>query len=656
MEEYFDCFADVSMMSYYFRYSSVLFKAARTNDHLAMKTLLQRKDVDPFVRGNLGETILHTAILNENKEVTKVILDHVSPLINEPMMCNMYKGETALHIAILKQDIETIKELLNYGADVMNSRATGTCFVLGTECVCYFGEYPLSFAACTGNEDITALLVEHGAPLDAQDSLGNTVFHVLVLQQNKELACHMYDVILALVSLKDSHRVAHLENNDGFTPLTLAANEGDIEMFNYLVKKQKKIYWTIGTISYSIYDLTNIDTWMSQKSVLDIITSSQKPQVRQFVDVTPVKELLNQKWKSFGYKHFLIWMFSYLVYMVIFTTVSIFRPLKPKTPEEMDNVTIMTQKCFSESYESKEDFLRLVGELITLFGAIIILISEIPLLIKLGPKNYIGNASTGGPYSLLMVAYSILIFSAAILRILEHDCEAIPLSLALIIGWCNSIYFARGFKMLGQFSIMIQKIIFADLLCWLCLVFIVIIGFSSAFYVMCQTLELESDSFFKDFSMTLYAATELMMGLTTLPIPIETSFPLVYITYSVYMVFVYLLMLNMLIAMMDDTYWRIAHEREELWKIQVAATILLLERRVPRFLKARSGVPGSSLGLDDNKWYIGVEEMWDENVVEKMKPPIVLPTQRTLNWDIVRINILKIISMSDFPETTALND
>ncbi|CAJ0968316.1 unnamed protein product [Ranitomeya imitator] len=140
-------------------------------------------------------------------------------------------------------------------------------------------EYPLSFAACTGNEEITKLLlVKYGAPVTAQDSLGNTVFHTLVLQQNKELACHMYDWILDLVPLKDSRCAEHLENNEGFTPLKLAANEGNIEMFSYLVKRQKNVYWTIGTISYCIYDLTNIDTWMTQKSVLDIIASSQKPQ------------------------------------------------------------------------------------------------------------------------------------------------------------------------------------------------------------------------------------------------------------------------------------------------------------------------------------------------------------------------------------------
>ncbi|KAM8953130.1 transient receptor potential cation channel subfamily V member 6-like [Pelodytes ibericus] len=652
----FNLFVDIvcEYVSFFiFRNHILLFQAVQSNDPLAMKKLLQSDNVDPFIRGKMGETILHAAMMYGNNQMIQTILKYVPSLVCERMSSIMYRGETALQIAILKQDAEMVKLLLEHGADV-NSQTSCTCFTQKKKCNCYFGEFPLSFAACTGNEEIIKLLIEHGAPCDSQDSLGNTVFHILVLQQHTELACHMYNLILTLMPLKDSDCAGDIENNDGFTPLKLAANEGNIEMFNFLVRKQRMTYWTIGSISYIIYDLTNIDTWMTPKSVLDIITTSQKPQVRKLVDVTPIKELLHQKWKSFGYKNFFIWMLSYLVYMTIFTVACFFRPLKPVTTGHADNVTIMMHKSLYESYEQKEDFLRLVGELITLSGAVIILLSEITLLIKLSPKKYIGNASTGGPFSLLMAVYSVLVFSAAALRILGHEEEAIPLSLALIIGWCNSIYFARGFKMLGQFSIMIQKILFADLICWSCLVFIIIIGFSSAFYVMCQTLELNSDSYLKDFSMTLYAATEMMMGLTNLPLSDSESTPLIYITYSIYMVFVYLLLLNMLIAMMDNTYWTIADEREELWKIQIAATILVLERRIPRFLKRRTGIPGSSLGLNDDKWYIGVEEILNENIDEKHKAPVTLSNQPVVCWNTIRTNITDIISMSDTSESISL--
>ncbi|XP_029442336.1 transient receptor potential cation channel subfamily V member 6-like [Rhinatrema bivittatum] len=637
------------------RTSSPLFRAAKANDYFTMKALLESKDVDPLVRGNFQETILHTALLNGSREVAELILDKVPALINEPVTIDKYKGETPLHIAILKQDVDAVQHLLKRGADVIHARAFGTCFLPGKESLGYFGEYPLSFAACTGNEEIIRLLISYKAPLEAQDSLGNTVLHMLVLQSDNEMVYHVYDLLTMLLPQKTFQLVESLTNKDGLTPLKLAVSEGDAKMFNYLVQKQKKAYWTMGTISYCIYDLTYIDSWSDQKSVLDIITTSKNPQVRNLLDTTPIKELLNHKWQSFGHKNFLIWMCSYMMYIVIFTICSLYRPLEPMSSEETNNIVVMKQKTLKNAYRQWEDFLRLAGELITVIGAIVILINEVPYLIRIGFKNYIGNASIGGPFPLLMVGYSIVIFVVVLLRCLGNDNEAVALSIALIIGWCNSIYFARGFKMLGQFSIMIQKILFVDLLQWVCLVIIIIIGFTSAFYIMFQTLDLRSYPQFKDFSMTLYTTIDLMMGLINLPVPADVpSPPLIYMVYAFYMVFVYLLMMNILIAMMDDTYWRIAKEREQLWKMQVASTILLLERRVPRFLKTQSGIPGSTLGFDDSKWYIGVEEVSDKLLPEKFRRHGVKVTRSGLCWSILRKNITQIIGMNGYPKSTSL--
>lgn len=45
----------------------------------------------------------------------------------------------------------------------------------------YYGEYPLAFAACRGNQDIYDYLIDHGANPNFQDSFGNTVLHMVVI-------------------------------------------------------------------------------------------------------------------------------------------------------------------------------------------------------------------------------------------------------------------------------------------------------------------------------------------------------------------------------------------------------------------------------------------------------------------------------------------
>jgi hypothetical protein len=46
---------------------------------------------------------------------------------------------------------------------------------------CYFGEYPLSFAAVLQQEESVRLLIAKGADRNCQDSNGNTALHMCVI-------------------------------------------------------------------------------------------------------------------------------------------------------------------------------------------------------------------------------------------------------------------------------------------------------------------------------------------------------------------------------------------------------------------------------------------------------------------------------------------
>lgn len=85
-----------------------------------------------------------------------------------------------------------------------------------------------------------------------------------------------------------------------------------------------------------------------------------------------------------------------------------------------------------------------------------------------------------------------------------------------------------------------------------------------------MTQEPESIPSYRSFPITLFSQFELSVGLIDLPVDhtIDTP-PIVHVLHCAFSVVSYILLLNLLIAMMSDTHWRVAQERDELWRTQV---------------------------------------------------------------------------------------
>lgn len=97
----------------------------------------------------------------------------------------------------------------------------------------YEGETPLALAACTNQPEIVQLLMENEqTDITSQDSRGNNILHALVtvaedFKTQNDFVKRMYDMILLR---SGNWELETMRNNDGLTPLQLAAKMGKAEV------------------------------------------------------------------------------------------------------------------------------------------------------------------------------------------------------------------------------------------------------------------------------------------------------------------------------------------------------------------------------------------------------------------------------------------
>uniref|UniRef100_A0A8C7YZR5 Ion transport domain-containing protein n=1 Tax=Oryzias sinensis TaxID=183150 RepID=A0A8C7YZR5_9TELE len=501
-----------------------VFKAVSQGDTAQLQGLLpylqmnnKRLTSPDFIDETNGKTALLKALLNlkdGKNDTIKVLLDiaettqDLEALINASYRDPTYKGQTALHVAIERRSLDLVKLLVQKGADVQ-AKASGTFFQNDGRLGFYFGELPLSLAACTNQPDIVSFLMENPhsrADLTDKDSQGNTVLHVLITvaddtNETTEMISKIYDQILVKhnkIGEKSQIQLEEIENNQGLTPLKLAAKLGKIGLFRHMLNREfmdeetrllsrKFTECVYGPVHSSLYDTSSIDT-SECNSVLEIIVyGNEIPNRPEMIKLEPLRSLLQDKWERFASKLFLLNFLFYLIYLAILTTVAFYRK-DGQPPFPVEN--------------RPSDYLRCAGEHSSRMTCLFFLLLAVVTLMDGSPTAH-------------------------------NDTQA------------------RGRSSLVE-TVLCNKPSYND------------IGFT--------TLEL--------FKFTI--------GMGNLEFTDQVQYKEVfYILLICYIILTYILMLNMLIALMGNTVERISEQSETIWNLQRAFTILDTERTLPLRLKAK---------------------------------------------------------------------
>ncbi|KAJ1185954.1 hypothetical protein NDU88_002740 [Pleurodeles waltl] len=632
----------------------MIYKAVVKGDPEELDGLLEylqtsvKKLSDTEFRDSLtGKTCLLKAMLNlkdGKNDTIPLLLDiaektgNLEELVNAPYTHPDFRGQTALHIAIERRNMYLVDLLLRYKADI-HAKAVGEFFKQDSGF--YFGELPLSLAACTNQPNMVQYLLDNPyrkADVEARDSEGNTVLHALVIvaddtEDNTQFVTKMYDgILLSTTRMYSTMRMEELVNSNDLTPLMLAAKLGKIEIFKHILRREmtpeslhlsrKFTEWVYGPLHGSLYDLTDVDTHektSGKNSVVEIIAfGSDNPKRNRMIVLEPINKLLQEKWEKFGRPIFYIKFLLYIVYMLIFTVVAYNRPLTGKPPFTPERTV--------------KGGLRFAGEILVMAGGVYLFILQIMYFCRRRPS--LTMLIIDGYFEVLFTLQSVVLLCSGIMYLAGCEEYIAPLVFSLVFGWINLLYYTRGFQMTGIYSVMIQKTILRDILRFLMVYIVFLFGFAAALVTLTgepptevknETTTAESeDAGGRGTYGGLYIASLELFKFTIGMGDLEFNENLKYKHFFMfllilYVVLTYVLLLNMLIALMSETVNKISSESESIWKLQRAMTILDIEKNLPQFLrdKMRSGIDikvgvAPDGKIDERRCFRVVEVKWSD--------------------------------------------
>jgi len=170
------------------------------------------------------------------------------------------------------------------------------------------------------------------------------------------------------------------------------------------------------------------------------------------------------------------------------------------------------------------------------------------------------------------------------------------LAVVLVVGWMFTLQFTKGFRKMHAFSVMLNYIVLHDITRFLIMYTFVLLGFGLAFHALFQLSPTITGPLGSPFN-TLFTTFNVMLGMGESPV--DSSFDEMYEAsggdpafvkwvYIIYVTISTIILLNLLIAMMTDTFadikLKVKLKETATWEVGRLQLALRIERDLLPFL------------------------------------------------------------------------
>ncbi|KAK0058560.1 transient receptor potential cation channel subfamily A member 1 [Biomphalaria pfeifferi] len=543
----------------------------------------------------------------------------------------------------------------------------------------------LHLAAREGFLDSVRRLILFGADISLADYKGNTVLHILtaltvtdpvhsskymeIIETILEKAPQWYSTNKKIkvnenIENQSSHMirrravlnlVCETSNREDLTVLDLACKMGAFEVVQLLVTMEDVMAFKVGrNIRYDISSITprtngtlggmcvkgSISPRPSCLEWLLAIGDDVPQNAAKILDIQPFSDM-ETAYSSVSAWAYAVIITVHIIYMILFS---------------WSGLTLLYNDR-SHPGQRVADAPTLVTYIIVPLEPAYFIFYNVYTLVKLccmGELSIRSKLSQSGLKTMLSafmsvivgIIYSIFVIIWIITYAVDYNYMDYFLAIALCIGWMFSVVFTRGFKVINYFWRLIQIMIIRDVFKFLFIYLFVLLAFSFAFHALFQVSSTLSDLYPNPID-TIFLMFNMWLGMTFLFgddsvdqgfSAVDRTSVFIKVLYVIYMVLATLVLLNLLIAMMNDSYQEILRKQRQAWRIESVQLGVDVEKSMPitfpMFSKVKV-IRGYICPADEangvTRWYIEVakrkqvlevtqvEEETDRSALEELK-------------------------------------
>jgi ankyrin repeat protein len=543
-----------------------------------------------------GLTPLHEAVRPGQEEALEIMLDIFETMkrdasINEP---SYQTRETVLHLAADEGHARSVKRLIDLGADIAAKDADGDTVLHRLVKAIVFDEKHKS---------------RH---IEVFDVILDNIVKWWCLRTSQQLPARAKD-IKAVTYRRNAvlYIINDVINNEGLSVLNQAFKSGCPEVLHRLTLMPgvTMIEYSSHMYSFDISGMTprtnnelkgcskiqvspaedvlagNADD--TSISGLELLITNNAMNAAEILDLPPIRNI-ERYYTSMVAWTFVILMVFHIVYMSLFTYLSVEILKKLRTDESQINSSD-TQTLFLYIVAPLEPAIIIIYNMYALVRYYIT--GDVSKKSKLSRKQGAGlvlQVIASYLFQVVCVGFAALVFVWIGLFTQRYSYQDYVLAAVICTGWLLTISFTRGIRAIHYFYRMLLSMIIRDVLRFIIVYLFVLMAFAFTFHVLFQVSADISENYESPFD-TMFLTFNMMIGMGEL---FDDSFETgmtavgrtttyVKVIYLLYMILGTIVLLNLLIAMMNDSYSQILAQKQVTWRIDSVRMGVEIESSFP---------------------------------------------------------------------------